>query len=116
MLRCAWSHLNRAGLGPGTVACDAESRKKSKYASLSVTTFNFIPCGVETIGALGDEASEFFKDLSKRIERVTSEPWSEQFILQTLSITIQRGNAACILGTIHQRKSWTNCLIVYFSS
>ena len=97
----AVSHLNRAVLGPGTVACDAESRKKSKYASLSATTYNFIPIAVETIGALGDEASAFSKDLSKRIERVTSEPRSEQFIMQTLSITIQRGNAACILGTVH---------------
>ena len=59
----AVSHSNRAVLGPGsTVACDAESRKKSKYAS-------FIPIAVETIGALGDKASAFFKDLSKRIER-----------------------------------------------
>ena len=100
----AVSHLNRAVLGPGTVACDAESRKKSKYASLSDTTYNFIPIAVETIGALGDEASAFFKDSSKRIERVTSEPRSEQFIMQTLSITIQRGNAACILGTVHPSK------------
>ena len=75
--------------------------KKSKYASLSATTYNFIPIAVETIGALGDEASALFKDLSKRIEQVTSESRSEQFIVQTLSITIQRGNAACILGTVH---------------
>ena len=97
----AVSHLNHAVLGLGTVACHSESRKKSKYASLSATTYNFIPIAVETIGALGDEASAFFKDLNKRIERVTAEPRSEQFNMQTLSITIQRGNAACILGTVH---------------
>ena len=100
----AVSHLNRAVLGAGTVACDAESRQKSKYASLSATTYNFIPIAVETIGALGDEASAFFKDLCKRIERVSSEPRSEQFIMQTLSVTIQRGNAACILGSVPTAK------------
>ena len=57
-------NLNRGVLGPGTVACDAEFRKKLKYASLSATTYNFIPIAVETIGALGDEASAFFKDLT----------------------------------------------------
>jgi hypothetical protein len=32
----AVSHLNRAVIGPGTVANDAESRKAAKYISLSI--------------------------------------------------------------------------------
>ena len=95
----AASHLNRAVVSPGAVANDAESRKTSKYQSLAAM-YRFTPIAVETIGALGEEASTFFRDLGRRITAVTSEPRSLQFLLQRLSVTIQRGNAACVLGTV----------------
>jgi hypothetical protein len=48
---------------------------------------------------MGDEASNFFRDLGRRIADVSREPRSYQFLMQRISVTIQRGNAACILGT-----------------
>ena len=94
----AASHLNRAVVGPGAVANEAERRKSSKYRSLAAH-YAFTPVAVETLGALGDEASVFFRDLGHRIAAVTSEPKSFQFLMQRLSVTVQRGNAACVLGT-----------------
>lgn len=95
----AASHLNRAVVSPGAVANDAENRKSSKYRSLAAC-YNFKPVAVETLGALGEEASAFFEDLGRRITAVTAEPRSFQFLMQRLSVTLQRGNAACVLGTV----------------
>ena len=95
----AASHLNRAVLSPGAVANDAESRKSAKYRSLAAM-YSFTPVAVETLGSLGEEATAFFRDLGRRIAMVTAEPRSSQFLLQQLSITVQRGNAACVLGTM----------------
>ena len=95
----AASHLNRAVLGPGAVANDAESRKTLKYRSLA-PTYTFTPVAVETLGPLGDEASSFFRNIGNRIATVTNEPRSYQFLMQRLSVAIQRGNSACVLGTV----------------
>ena len=59
-----------------------------------------MPVAVETLGALGEEASTFFRDLEHRIAVVTTEPRSFQFLMQRPSVTVQRGNAACVLGTV----------------
>ena len=95
----AASHLNRAVLNAGAVANDSERRKSSKYRSLAAL-YSFMPVAVETLGALGEEASAFFSDLGHRIAAVTNEPRSFQFLMQRLSVTVQRGNAACVLGTV----------------
>jgi len=59
-----------------------------------------VPVAVESLGALGEEASNFFRNLGHRITSVTTEPRSFQFLMQWLSVAVQRGNAACMLGTV----------------
>jgi hypothetical protein len=95
----ASSHLNRAVVGASSVANDAETRKSSKYSSLSAL-YQFTPIAIETLGAFGDEAMTFLRDLGKRIAAVSAEPRSLQFMLQRLSVAVQRGNAACVVGTV----------------
>ena len=96
----AASHLNRAVTGPGQVANDAEQRKKEKYSALS-TQYQFVPIAIETLGPVGDEATAFFQDVGRRIIAVTREPRTMTFLWQRLSVAVQRGNAACVLGTDH---------------
>ena len=62
--------------------------------------YSFTPVAVETLGAIGQEAFAFFQDLGRRIFANTAEPSSFQFLMQRLSVTVQRGNAACVLGTV----------------
>jgi hypothetical protein len=95
----AASHLNRAVVSPGLVANDAEDRKTVKYRTLA-PLYNFMPIAVESLGALGDCATDFFKKLGQRISVATGEPRSSQFLFQRLSVAIQRGNAACVVGTL----------------
>ena len=99
------SHLNRAVDGAGCVANDAEMRKSAKYTSLSAL-YQFTPIAVETLGALGVEALAFLKDLGRRIAAATGEPRSFQFLLQRLSVAVQRGNAASIVGTVPFSGAW----------
>ena len=58
----AVSHLNRAVLSPSAAANDAEHRKTMKYRSLA-SLYRFTLIAVETLRALGDDASAFFGDL-----------------------------------------------------
>ena len=89
----ATSHLNRAVLSHGAVANDAESHKIAKYRSLS-QLYRFCQLPVETLGSLGDEATALFRDIGRRVAAVTGEPRSHQFLMQRLSVAVQRGNAA----------------------
>lgn len=101
----AASHLNRAVMSPGAVANYAENRKSSKYSSLSAN-YCFVPVAVETLGAPGDEALAFFRDIGQRIAAATAEPRSFQFLMQRVSVAVQRGNAACILGAVPPSVEW----------
>ena len=109
----AASHLNRAVLGSGIVANDAKSRKSTEYSLLSVLC-RFIPIAIETLGVPGDEALSFFHDLGQRIAVATAEPRSFQFLMQRLSVAIQRGNAACIVGTVPSSAGWDELFYLKF--
>ena len=80
-------------------------RKSAKYTSLSAL-YQFTPIAVETLGALGVEALAFLKDVGRRIAATTGEPHSFQFLLQHLSVAVQRGNAASIVETVQFSGSW----------
>jgi hypothetical protein len=104
-------YLNQAVIGPGVVATAAEARKRLKYEVIS-RTYEFSPIAIETFGALSEEATEFFKDLAVRIQNVTMENCTFEFLMQRLSVSMQRGNAVCVLGTL---PSTSNLDICYFS-
>ena len=75
-----------------------KERKRHKYTCLSAT-YCFVPVAIETFGALGETAIDFLRDLGRRIAKVTGERRATEFLLQRISCAIQRGNAACVLGT-----------------
>ena len=95
----------QSSAGIWSVANDAESRKSTKYSSLSAL-YRFIPIAIETSGVPGVEALSFFHDLGQRIAVATAEPRSFQFLMQRLSVAIQRGNAACIVWTVPPSVGW----------
>ena len=92
------SHISAAAKGAGAVAAQAEHLKISKYAHLE-SSHLFVPIAVETSGVLGQAALDFVSDLGQRLHQVTGEARSKEYLLQKLSIAIQRGNAAGVLGT-----------------
>ena len=76
--------------------------------------FDFIPVAVETFGSLCDEASAFMHQLGRRIMSVTGERRATEFLLQILSVAIQRGNTSCVLGTCNSTVDSSNLDVVYY--
>ena len=65
------------------------------------------------MGAFGHQSLSFIKDLGRRLKYATDEPKSQQYLLQRLSVAIQRGNAASVLGSLDSQEAWNyNCKIV----
>eukprot|EP00731_Ephydatia_muelleri_P027797 Em0019g670a len=80
------------------VATVAEALKKEKYALLS-KSHHFVPIAVETSGALGPDALSLLTDISRRQQSMTHDHQSLPFLLQRVSIALQHGNVASVLGT-----------------
>ncbi len=85
----------------GLVAAGAEERKEAKYTSLG-SLHCFTPLAIETTGVLGPKSMTFVKELGGRVARVTGDQKSSYYLLQRLSVAVQRGNAASVMGTIHR--------------
>ena len=100
-------HISIAVTGAGTVAAQAERLKMAKYEHLDSNHF-FVPFAVETSGVLVEAAEEFMGEVGRRLCKATGEPHSCEYLLQCISIAVQRGNAAAVLGTMGkpQLDSW----------
>jgi hypothetical protein len=77
----------------------AAQAKIIKYQFL-VDRFLFVPVAIETMGVYGNEAAKFIAQLGERLNTVTCDARSSAFLRQRISVAIQRGNAAAILGTL----------------
>ena len=90
------SYASHAAIGAGEVAAQAEARK-SKYAGLPVT-HSFVPVAIETLGAIGQRSLVFLRELGRRVRRQTGNIFATSSLLQKLSMAVQRGNAAAVMG------------------
>ena len=80
------------------VASMAEARKKEKYIVIS-RSHQFIPVAIETSGAFGQDARGLIADIAHRIRSVSHEPKAHAYLFQRISMAIQQGNAAAVMGT-----------------
>ena len=97
------SNLPQAIREAGAVAAKAEQIKEAKYGHLNPNHL-FIPIAFETSGSLGPTTAGFIKELAHLISRENDEPLAHQYLLQRLSVAIQRGNAISIWGTFGQQE------------
>ena len=97
--RMASSNI-RYGILPGAnAATEAEYRKRSHYADLP-SSVRFKPIAIETLGGIGRSSLAFLKEVALRIQEVTAEKLSFKYLKQRIDLTVQRGNAGCILEAI----------------
>ena len=79
--------------------CIRDRNKIVKYGALSVSHI-FLPVAVETAGAWNQSAIELIQEIGRRITAVTEDDSREMvFMLQRLSVALQRGNAVAFLAT-----------------
>lgn len=96
----AASFVNRAVLGQGIVATDAETHNATKYSSLAAN-YIFVPIAIETFGAVG-----LLSDIGRRLHFATHEPRAYTFLMQRTSVAVQQGNAACVSGSVPPCTRW----------
>ncbi|XP_055337892.1 speckle targeted PIP5K1A-regulated poly(A) polymerase-like [Paramacrobiotus metropolitanus] len=95
----AMSHRKATSVTAGSAAAQAEDRKAGLYLYLQ-GRYIFVPLAFETLGPWGKSASRLVKEIGKRLQQHTGEPRSHEYLRQRLSLEIQRGNAASVLGTM----------------
>jgi hypothetical protein len=95
----AKSYVASTSRSAGAAALQAEKKKCRKYQGVA-SLYNFVPFAVETLGPFGDEALDLVKDLGRRIYEKTGEIRSKSYLIQRISIAIQRGNSISVFSTI----------------
>ena len=63
------------------------------------------PVAVETLGAWGPDSLKFVKEIGKRIADNCGDQRSTSFLLQAISMAIQRGNVTSIRGSVPNTKN-----------
>ncbi|XP_037026722.1 uncharacterized protein LOC119067714 [Bradysia coprophila] len=93
------SYVNESSKKAGAIADNAERHKHNHYQLLKENYF-FTPIAFESLGSMGPETRIFIKKLGSLMRRASGESRSMDYLLQKVSIAIQRRNASCILGTL----------------
>ena len=104
------SHQPSATREAGAVAALAERNKHEKYAALNQHHI-FTPVAIETAGPFGPETFTFLRELGCRLKQVTGEAKSFSYLRQRLSIAVQQGTAAAVMGAL----GGTTSPFVFFS-
>ena len=101
------SRLNQGSLcKPGTTATEAEARKIENYRELIDNGYIFQPVALEVQGFSGKSSENFITRLCKMLSRSHDDQRAGSFLKQRISMALQIGNAACVLGTVSDRDAF----------
>jgi hypothetical protein len=100
------SYLRSTSIVAGSAAKLAEEKKHRKYDFLN-DRYIFKAVAQETTGIFGEEGEQLIRAIGKKICLQTGENRSTSFLFQKLSISLQRSNYACVLGTLPVGKGLT---------
>ena len=93
------SHLPTTSNSAGAAATHSSVLKGQKYSGLT-PTFHFVALTVETLGPWSAEKLDFIRELGRRTALVTNDPRETSFLLQRISVAVQLGNVASVVGTL----------------
>ena len=102
----------------GAAAQQAEEKKMQKYKHLGSCHF-FTSVAIETTGVFGPRTTEFLKELGIRLRQVFGEANSYAYLTQRLSVAVQWGNAASVLGTMKvdsEDEEFKSCVVLLLFS
>jgi hypothetical protein len=84
---------------PGGGRQSRAEEEEYMYSNLP-NQYLFCPFAVETLGTFGEEALQLVSELGRRLPNTTGHPREKTWLIQRISVAIQRGNAASVLATI----------------
>ena len=73
--------------------------KRTKYTHLNAS-HHFVLVAVEISGVLDSEALQLLWDLGHRLREATGKQRSYQFLLQRVSVAVQCGSRAAVVGSL----------------
>jgi hypothetical protein len=92
------SYLQSTSVNGGAAAEAADIRKQTKYVQIS-NNHIFCALAFETLGPINSEGLKFLLELGNRLAKVTGDTRETAYLLQRISIVIQRGNAVAFTGS-----------------
>ena len=93
------TYLPKTSRAAGAAAVVGEGNKRRDYAFLEARSI-FVPVAIETSGYWGKEGLHLIREFGTRIMAKTGEKRATSFLIQRISLAVQRGNVASILGTL----------------
>jgi hypothetical protein len=93
------SNVSSTSRTPGAAAAKSENKKRDLYSELP-SQYTFCPFAVETLGTFGEEALKLTHDLGRRLRIFTGDSRETSWLIQRISLAIQRGNSASVLSTM----------------
>lgn len=93
------SHIQGTSCRVGSAAATAEANKRLKYNNI-FNNYEFVAFAVETMGPWSKDAQSFYNTLAPMLKDYTGDSRSGAYFKQQISLAIQRGNAASVLGTM----------------
>ena len=81
-----------------------------KYSALE-SKFFFVPIAIESSGIFGPKAYTFLNDLGRHLMSVTMDFQARHYLFQRISVAVQRGNAASVMGTSRKDSEDLDCYI-----
>ena len=79
--------------------CYTKKNELTITKTSSSNSYTFTPVAIETLGAIGPKSMVFLRELGRRIRAVTDEPKSADYLLQLISVAVQRGNSIAVQGS-----------------
>ena len=89
-----------------TATPEAEARKNEKYRELIENGYVFQPVVLEVQGSLGESSEILITRLCKMLCRSHDDQQAGSFLKQRISMALQIGNAACVVGTVSDRDAF----------
>ena len=93
------SNLSASIQGAAKAANKAEELKIKKYCELQ-QEFHVVPIAIETFGSIGAHGNKLIQEIGNMLIEKSGEKRSKFYLYQRLSMAVQRGNVASVLGTI----------------
>jgi hypothetical protein len=89
------SYVRKGSTEVGSAAAGGEDKKVENYSNLS-ENYHFVPVGIETYGAYGPQAIKLIKQICKKIQEATGEKLSTFYLMQSISMAVQKGKTVCV--------------------